>query len=615
MKRQGLFLSMLYLFAWISTLSVEAALLDHWHVRNPNYHGVAYGDGLYVTVGDKGSICTSPDGISWSLQESETTKVLNGIAFGNNLYVAVGAAGTILSSPDGKKWESQTAGTSETLNAIAFGNGVFVAVGNNGTINVSSNGASWSQPSSGTNERLTSVAYGTPGFVAVGQSGTLLKGNASGTGWQPKNSGTAAYLKGVTFGNNRYLAVYADGITTSADGLIWTPLAQTFGDVFGVTYGGGAFLVFTGGCQEGDIRYSTNNGNTWNPGLKRLFYFLGGTWGNGRFVVVGNSGNILTSANGHFWAEQATGVISSLNGVTNKGGTFAAVGVKEYVDAIYFTRDYASILTSSDGIFWKFRSSGTVNTLNAINQGANKFVTAGINMALLYSGTGAGWVPGFSEWDDRHLYGITYGTEAGLFVAVGVWNYLLNPIIIKTPLVFLSPDGMDWSATGVGHFGHALKGVTYGGGTFVAVGEYGVVYTSANGVNWTQQNSGTSVDLLGVAHGQGTFVAVGAPDPGNGNQAVIRTSTDGITWGPATSGTVYALRGVTFGMGNFVAVGDHGTILVSGDGQNWTPHTSGTTFNLRAVTSGNNGFVAVGENGTILHSDPVLLYFPLIIMN
>ena len=155
---------MLVLIGWALMLPAEAALLDHWHVRNPNYHSVAYGSGLYVTVGDKGSICTSPDGISWTLQDSGTTQVLKGIAFGNNLYVAVGAAGTILTSTDGKKWDSQIAATLETLNAIAFGNGVFVAVGNNGAITVSPNGAAWTQPASGTSESVDLGSLRHPGF-------------------------------------------------------------------------------------------------------------------------------------------------------------------------------------------------------------------------------------------------------------------------------------------------------------------------------------------------------------------------------------------------------------------------------------------------------------------
>jgi hypothetical protein len=51
--------------------------------------------------------------------------------------------------------------------------------------------------------------------------------------------------------------------------------------------------------------------------------------------------------------------------------------------------------------------------------------------------------------------------------------------------------------------------VTYGNGTFVAVGEGGTILTSPDGVSWTARTSGTSNWLDGVAYGNGLFVAVG----------------------------------------------------------------------------------------------------------
>jgi hypothetical protein len=59
-----------------------------------------------------------------------------------------------------------------------------------------------------------------------------------------------------------------------------------------------------------------------------------------------------------------------------------------------------------------------------------------------------------------------------------------------------------------------------------------------------------------VTYGNGTFVAVGYP-------GAILTSPDGVTWTQRASGTVGFLRGVTYGNGTFVAVGDWGAILTS----------------------------------------------------
>jgi hypothetical protein len=61
--------------------------------------GVAYGNGLFVAVGEGGTILTSRDGVSWTQQTSPTSDWLRGATYGNGLFIAVGNGGTILTSP------------------------------------------------------------------------------------------------------------------------------------------------------------------------------------------------------------------------------------------------------------------------------------------------------------------------------------------------------------------------------------------------------------------------------------------------------------------------------------------------------------------------------------
>lgn len=142
-------------------------------------------------------------------------------------------------------------------------------------------------------------------------------------------------------------------------------------------------------------------------------------------MVVGNNGNILTSPNGQTWTEQVTGVTTALYGVTNKGGKFAAVGELEDdpdLPNMYFKRDTATILTSEDGIFWRFRDSGTKNTLFGAGQGADQFVTLGKSNNVLHSNEGSVWHSApLNEPDYNYNYGVTYGGQAKGFVAVGGW--------------------------------------------------------------------------------------------------------------------------------------------------------------------------------------------------
>ncbi|SEG80101.1 hypothetical protein SAMN02799616_05264, partial [Paenibacillus sp. UNC499MF] len=58
--------------------------------------------------------------------------------------------------------------------------------------------------------------------------------------------------------------------------------------------------------------------------------------------------------------------------------------------------------------------------------------------------------------------------------------------------------------------GQNMVGVTYGNGTYVAVGPSGTIVASSDGVNWMPRNSGTTKALYGVSYFNGTFVAVGA---------------------------------------------------------------------------------------------------------
>jgi len=113
-------------------------------------------------------VVTSPNGLAWTLRTSGTTYSLRGIVYGNGLYVAVGQNGTVLTSSDGFNWTVQATETLSTLFSIAYGNGMFVAVGGEGTILTSNDGVNWVARSSGTSGPLYAVAFGQGQFVAVG---------------------------------------------------------------------------------------------------------------------------------------------------------------------------------------------------------------------------------------------------------------------------------------------------------------------------------------------------------------------------------------------------------------------------------------------------------------
>ena len=115
--------------------------------------------GLFVSVGWKGTILTSSDGISWTYRTSGTSNYLDGVTYGNGLFVTVGWKGTILTSPDGTTWTKRSSGISDRLMGVTYGNGLFVTVGWEGTILTSSDGISWDNRTSGTTNTLYGVTY------------------------------------------------------------------------------------------------------------------------------------------------------------------------------------------------------------------------------------------------------------------------------------------------------------------------------------------------------------------------------------------------------------------------------------------------------------------------
>ncbi len=75
--------------------SADAAAVE-WHLRSPiTFFGVTFGKNIFVAVGEKGTVVTSPDGRTWILAQSGTKESLRAVIYGNDTFMAVGDKGTI----------------------------------------------------------------------------------------------------------------------------------------------------------------------------------------------------------------------------------------------------------------------------------------------------------------------------------------------------------------------------------------------------------------------------------------------------------------------------------------------------------------------------------------
>ena len=222
------------------------------------------------------------------------------------------------------------------------------------------------------------------------------------------------------------------------------------------------------------------------------------------------------------------------------------------------------------------------NLLWGFAAGGGTLVTVGQPGRILSSTDGLSWTPrasGTTEW----LVAVAYGN--GQFVIVG-----------ESGRVLRSPDGVTWTpATGVGTTTR-LNGVIYAGGRWVAVGESGIVLTSADANTWTPTTTPATGWLHGIAYGAGVYCVVG-------QSGTILTSTDARTWTRRTSTTAKNLEVVTFMNNYFTAVGEAGECLFSyapGGAASWINlpiYKPQTTANLRSVGSVNGSIVAVTDDG------------------
>jgi hypothetical protein len=539
-------------------------LLDTWRWSNPVPNGnslnaVTYANGLIVGVGNWGTIMTSTNLTTdrWVKSPNGTnTSTLNAITYGNGLFVvATGDSpdgisfNRFLTSPDGTNWSTQAYGNTSGRSAktIAYGNGLFVAGFERAVLWTSPNGTNWTQQysSGNTKHNLNAITYRPDiGFVAVGDS-IADSGNIPEVRTSP--DGTNWYLQTSGFVNP----------TPTLAAITW------------------------GWYTNEDLSVTTN------------------------FVATGSTGTIATSPDGTNWTTHPSYTTAKLYGTAfNPGVGYIAVGVGGVIQ------------TSPDGTNWFTSYSDITNPLNVPGNDfaaatcatdLGYFVAVGSSGMVETSPTGAGgtWTAEFLGRGEN-LTGIARGKDN--FVAVGN----IVPFSPYYGLALTSSDGSSWTVrnsksytgTSPNFTGVKLNNVAYGAGTFVAVGNSGMIVSSANeGITWTARSSGVVAHLYGVSYLTNSFTNIFLA---TGATGTLLTSPDGITWTAQTSGVTSTLYSSAYGAGTYLVVGASGVIRSSLDGTTWSTVTSPTSRDLNGIiynaANSTNNFIAVGGYGGVFTS-------------
>ncbi len=217
-----------------------------------------------VTVGKKGTILTSTDGVVWTARTSGVYTNLYGVGGYTDFLVACGADGVLLSSTDAATWTSRTSGTYRALRAVSVYSTtpVWIVVGDGGVILTSTNLTSWTSQTSGVSTDLNGVVYGSSLYVAVGDSGVILT-STDYTAWTSRTSGVTTALYGIAYADSVYKAVGADGVLLgSSNGTTWAATSNDAeDDLLCISYNRSEDSWCMAGA-ESELHTSTD-GSTW----------------------------------------------------------------------------------------------------------------------------------------------------------------------------------------------------------------------------------------------------------------------------------------------------------------------------------------------------------------
>lgn len=212
---------------------------------------------------------------------------------------------------------------------------------------------------------------------------------------------------------------------------------------------------------------------------------------------------------------------------------------------------------SADLVNWTLGESGTTKSLRSVAFLNDRIIITGQEGTVLWgdaiTNLQSGTITATLDWLED------VATSTNLAVAVGDFG-----------AIYTSSNGVAWAKQTV-TFSDWLRGVTWAGGQWVAVGETGTIATSPNGTAWTKQTSGTSLDINNVVYLDGTYYVVGAA-------GLSMSSPDAITWTAENIGATNDLFAIATAGGT--------TRLYVGEDAVWQTLNGNTWFQIADVSGG-----------------------------
>jgi hypothetical protein len=440
------------------------------------------------------------------------------------------------------------------------------------------------------------VAYGNGHYVVVAADAAhpQILWSSNAVDWIASPAAFPYYYSDVLFVQGKFWLAGGEDhapavILTSSDGIEWEVMhSDGAHDFFSdLHYANGTWVARALSDDGPDEIVTSTNGINWSVSVNApdIHYLdvTGGLW-----VGVEFPRHVYRSTNGLTWSA-ATPLTTVSNqtvvGIAAGAGTFLAFGNQlvtqqgGYYNIPFITR-------STDGVNWFNTAVPELPALHSwgvidIVHGANGFVAivldyGGYDRFVLHSDDGATW--------DAHPFPVSTSANDLSFA---------NELYFLTGgqgVIFTSPNGIGWTQR-AGASTRQLRSLAEGPSGLVAVGKSGLLLTSPHGTNWTRREGITRADLADVSAHAGRYVAVGGT-----TNALVLISSNTTQWDTISSDTHGPLQGIASVPGDLsLGVGLRGSIArITQSGVEFLESLGREDF--RAVARMGNTFLAVATS-------------------
>lgn len=424
---------------------------------------VAFGAGVYVLVGSNGIIYTSPDLVTWTLQDSDTADwekgdSLFGVRYAGDHFLATGFSGLFITSPDGVEWTRRDPPISRFLYDCVYFAGYYW-LGNSGiTLYRTTDFGEWERVIHGGHTTVNVFADAGDVIYGAGREGTLVR-TTDGETWENIQGGMDGGFGEALFAKGKFIIATHDRIDVSVDGFEWET-------VYELTDGGSLIELMEvdgflyGVASNGPILRSSD-GNSWE--------------------VVGTTPHRVDSVTVHEGIWYLGGIRPFLMwGTDLTNWETLEVDTNEYVTG-FAVGSGRVVALGSRGLIHTSPATGPVNwqVTTAVPNNSSRSTVAYFDDHFLAEGQGRAWQSDDGiTWEEVEWFGPTNPSEV---LKLGEEGYLSYGYL---GTISTSVDGMDWDSQSTPSNLTIRDMVRGDDGMWVAVGNHGLIMTASPQAEW-----------------------------------------------------------------------------------------------------------------------------------